>query len=70
MATREELLRTVSQRYRGSSRADKSRILEEFSMTTGYHRNMRCGYCALARPTNVQRFGRRAGFTTLPFAKR
>jgi hypothetical protein len=38
MATREELLRTVSQRYRGSSRADKSRILEEFSMTTGYHR--------------------------------
>ena len=38
MATREELLRTVSQRYRGSSRADKSRILEEFAMTTGYHR--------------------------------
>ena len=38
MATREELLRAVSQRYRGSSRADKSRILEEFAMTTGYHR--------------------------------
>jgi hypothetical protein len=38
MATREELLETVSNRYLGSSRAEKSRILEEFSMTTGYHR--------------------------------
>lgn len=38
MATREELLRTVSQRYRGSSRVEKSRILEEFAATTGYHR--------------------------------
>ena len=38
MATRDELLRTVSQRYRGSSRGEKSRILEEFAVTTGYHR--------------------------------
>ena len=38
MATREELLETVGTRYRGSSRAEKSRILEEFAMTTGYHR--------------------------------
>ncbi len=38
MATRDELLRTVSQRYRNSSRAEKSLILEEFAVTTGYHR--------------------------------
>jgi len=38
MTTRDELLRTVSQRYRGSSRGEKSRILEEFAVTTGYHR--------------------------------
>ena len=38
MATRDELLRTVSQRYRRSSRGEKSRILEEFTVTTGYHR--------------------------------
>ena len=38
MATRDELLRTVSQRYRSSSRGEKSRILEEFTVTTGYHR--------------------------------
>jgi hypothetical protein len=38
MATREELLRSVSQRYRGSSRSEKSRILEEFAAATGYHR--------------------------------
>ena len=38
MATREELLETVGKRYRGSSRTEKSRILEEFAMTTGYHR--------------------------------
>jgi hypothetical protein len=38
MATREELLRSVSDRYRGSSRSEKSRILEEFAAATGYHR--------------------------------
>ena len=38
MATRAELLEMVGKRYRGSSRPEKSRILEEFAKTTGYHR--------------------------------
>ena len=38
MATRDELLAVVSERYRTSGRADKSRIVDEFSAATGYHR--------------------------------
>ena len=38
MATRDELLAAVVARYRGSGRADKSRILDEFAAVTGYHR--------------------------------
>lgn len=38
MATREEILLSVSERYRRSTRGEKSRILEEFATTTGYHR--------------------------------
>ena len=38
MATRDELLAVVSERYRASGRADKSRIVDEFSAATGYHR--------------------------------
>lgn len=38
MATRDELLAAVSERYRGSSRADKKTIIDEFAAATGYHR--------------------------------
>ena len=38
MATRDELLTAVSERYRASVRAEKSRIVEEFAAATGYHR--------------------------------
>jgi hypothetical protein len=38
MATRDELLAAVSERYRASGRADKSRIVGEFAAATGYHR--------------------------------
>src|SRR3954451_8343103 len=38
MATRDELLAAVSERYRASCRADKKTILDEFAATTGYHR--------------------------------
>ena len=38
MATRDELLRAVGLRYRGASRAEKSRILTEFTEISGYHR--------------------------------
>ena len=38
MATRDELLVAVSERYRTSSRANKSTIIDEFAALTGYHR--------------------------------
>lgn len=38
MATRDELLAAVAVRYRESSRAEKTRILDEFAAVTGHHR--------------------------------
>lgn len=38
MATRDELVAAVAQRYREADRADKSKILDEFSAVTGFHR--------------------------------
>jgi hypothetical protein len=38
MATRDELLAVVSERYKASCRADKKTIIDEFAATTGYHR--------------------------------
>lgn len=38
MAARAELLEAVGARYRGSTRSERSRILDEFAAVTGYHR--------------------------------
>ncbi|MEE7505159.1 hypothetical protein MMR14E_18970 [Methylobacterium mesophilicum] len=38
MATRDELLVALAARYRGSGRAEKTRILDEFASVTGHHR--------------------------------
>jgi hypothetical protein len=38
MATRKELTRAVAERYRCSNRAEKARILDEFTGVTGFHR--------------------------------
>ena len=36
--TKQELLATIRDRYRASSKKDKSRILDEFIAVTGHHR--------------------------------
>ncbi len=38
MATRDELVWAVSERYGGASREDRGRILDEFAAVTGLHR--------------------------------
>ena len=38
MVTRAELLEAVGARYRGGTRPERSRILDEFAAVTGYHR--------------------------------
>ena len=38
MATRDELVRAVSERYGGASREERGRILDEFAAVTGLHR--------------------------------
>jgi hypothetical protein len=38
MATRNDLVRAVSERYASSSRAEKTAILNEFTAVTGFHR--------------------------------
>jgi hypothetical protein len=38
MATRDELVKRVMERYARSERAEKSRILDEFVAVSGFHR--------------------------------
>jgi hypothetical protein len=38
MATRKELITAVGQRYRESSKGDRTKILDEFTELTEYHR--------------------------------
>src|SRR5680860_1829528 len=38
MATRKELIEAVGQRYRGASKGDRAKILDEFVELTQYHR--------------------------------
>jgi hypothetical protein len=38
MATRDELVRAVSERYGGANREERGRILDEFAAVTGLHR--------------------------------
>ena len=39
MDTRRQLLRVLKTRYQAASKAEKTRILEEFILISGYHRN-------------------------------
>jgi hypothetical protein len=66
MATRAELVGALGDRYRASSRTEKSRILDEFVAVSGYHRKhaIRLLRERPARP--LRRFARLAGVSTEP----
>ena len=53
--TREELVAALVERYAGSCRDDKARILDEFGRITGYHRKH--AIRLLGRPTVAARDG-------------
>jgi hypothetical protein len=38
LKARQELLHSVAPRYQAAKKADKQRILDEFTAATGYHR--------------------------------
>ena len=69
---KQELLTTIRDRYRGSSRKDKGRILDEFITVTGHHRKhgiRLLGRSGRRRGPRV--WGERpAGSTTRPFGRR
>ena len=70
MATRDELLAAVSERYRASCRADKKTIIDEFAATTGYHRKHAMRVLRTVHRPSGRRQGRRGVSTELPSARR
>ena len=70
MATRDELVAVVAERYARSTRKDRGRILDEFTAVSGLHRKhamrlLRAG-CAVSPPALVAG----GGFMTTPYARR
>ena len=68
MATRDELVAVVAERYARSARKDRSRILDEFTAVSGLHRKhamrlLRIGRSPPALVGDV-------GFMTTPCARR
>ena len=71
MATRDELVAAIAERYSRADRTERSRILDEFAAVTGFHRKhamrlLRVG----ATEASVRGHDRVAGFTTTRRAKR
>ena len=61
MATRDELVAVVAERYARSTRKERGRILDEFGVMTGLHRKhaMRLLRCGMRREQSGPRLGRR-----------
>ncbi len=59
MATRDELITALSERYNGSDRDAKGRILDEFVAVTGYHRKHAMRVLRVGRPDPAERSARR-----------
>ncbi len=66
LATRDELLAAVSERYRASSWADKKTIIDEFAASTGYHHKHAKRVLHTGPSPSGQRGGRRSASTERP----
>jgi hypothetical protein len=70
MATRDELVGAVRQRYIEGGRAEKARILDEFVAVSGFHRKHAMQLLATVRRRLVRDLDLSVVFTMMPFVKR
>ena len=70
MATREELVKAVTERYARSERPEKSRILDEFVAVSGFHRKHVMRLLRNGPQKDGPSHDRTADFMTMPFVKR
>ncbi len=63
---KQELLATIRDRYRASSKQEKSRILDEFIAVTGHHRKHRIRLLGQSSDDGEQQLAvKRAGASTM-----
>jgi hypothetical protein len=70
MATRDELVAAVGQRYARADRAQRGRILDEFTQLTGFHRKHAARVLRDGRADGRGDRGAVVGSTTRPCARR
>ena len=70
MTTRVELVVALAGRYASGSRADRSRMLDEFAALTGHHRKHAMRLLRAGGRTESPPLGWSAGSTTRPPARR
>jgi hypothetical protein len=69
MATRDELVVAVGRRYARSDRAERGRILDEFTQLTGFHRKHAARVLRDGRADSCGDHGAGAGSMTRPCAR-
>ena len=70
MATRDELIAVVAERYARSTRKDRGRILDEFGALTGRIASMRCVCFAAGRAVSNPAAVSGGGCMTTRYARR
>jgi hypothetical protein len=70
MATRDELVAAIAERYSRADRTERGRILDEFGAVTGFHRKHAMRYCGMGNQTGVWGHDLDAGSTMRRRGKR
>ena len=70
MATRDELVAAVIERYSNGRRAEKGRILDEFVAVTGFHRKHAMRVLRADHPSGARDRVRNGASMTRPSARR
>ena len=70
MAARDELVAAITGRYAQGDRAERGRILDEFSAVTGFHRKHAMRLLRVERLSGGRERGPGGGFTMRLYARR